>query len=137
MLDLHRKESILGETKGISIPKSELLTFNLSAPVDETIRLAKRNVDMLVQDVQMNSFTFDKFGKEDIKALKFSPDSFIQIAIQMAFIRYEYRLFFCIFLINLLLIGYMDILPPTMNLLPLEDFMEDEQKLFEVVYQRL
>jgi carnitine O-acetyltransferase len=37
----------------------------------------------------MNSFTFDKFGKEDIKALKFSPDSFIQIAIQMAFIRYE------------------------------------------------
>ena len=49
--------------------------------------MAKRNIDLLVNDVQMNSFTFNKFGKEDIKALKFSPDSFIQVAIQMAFIR--------------------------------------------------
>ncbi|XP_046459973.1 carnitine O-acetyltransferase-like isoform X1 [Daphnia pulex] len=83
----YAKGKTVDNNKGRSTPKSELLTFNLSASVDEAVRLAKRNVDILVQDVQMNSFTFDKFGKEDIKALKFSPDSFIQIAIQMAFIR--------------------------------------------------
>ncbi|XP_057381809.1 carnitine O-acetyltransferase-like [Daphnia carinata] len=68
-------------------PDCERLTFNLTPALEETVKLAKRNVDLLVQDVQMNSFSFDKFGKEDIKALKLSPDSFIQIAIQMAFIR--------------------------------------------------
>lgn len=87
--NLRRKGKTVDNDKERSTPKSELLTFNLSASVDEAVRLAKRNVDILVQDVQMNSFTFDKFGKEDIKALKFSPDSFIQIAIQMAFIRYD------------------------------------------------
>jgi carnitine O-acetyltransferase len=66
---------------------AERLRFNLSSSLQNAIESAKRNIDILIQDVEMNLFTFDKFGKEDIKALKFSPDSFIQIAIQMAFIR--------------------------------------------------
>lgn len=52
-----------------------------------------RNIDLLVEDVDLNSFSFDKFGKEEIKALKFSPDSFIQVALQMAFIRYFIRVY--------------------------------------------
>lgn len=76
------------ENNGRLTLNCEPLRFNLNANLGEAITLAKRNVDLLVQDVQMNSFTFKKFGKEDIKALKFSRDSFIQIAIEMAFIRY-------------------------------------------------
>lgn len=33
----------------------------------------------------MECFTFDKFGADDIKAIKQSPDSFIQIAMQVTF----------------------------------------------------
>ena len=62
---------------------AEKLRFNLTPGLQNAATFAKRNIDLLVQDVEMNSFTFNKFGKEDIKALKFSPDSFIQIAIQM------------------------------------------------------
>lgn len=73
---------------GARLPSDPVpLTFNVSNEVSSAIDLAKRNIDSLVLDLQMNSFAFDKFGKEDIKALKLSPDSFIQIAIQMAFMR--------------------------------------------------
>jgi len=33
----------------------------------------------------MECFTFDKFGTDAIKAIKLSPDSFIQIAMQVTF----------------------------------------------------
>lgn len=33
----------------------------------------------------MECFTFDKFGADAIKAIKLSPDSFIQIAMQVTF----------------------------------------------------
>jgi len=33
----------------------------------------------------MDCFTFDKFGADAIKAIKLSPDSFIQIAMQVTF----------------------------------------------------
>ena len=65
----------------------EQLSFNLTADLVKDIESAKRNMDALVADVDMNCFSFDPFGKEDIKALKFSPDSFIQVALQTAFIR--------------------------------------------------
>ena len=67
--------------------KTERLAFNLTSELSGILEQAKRNIDMLAQDVDLNLFRFDRFGKEDIKALKMSPDSFIQIAIQMAFIR--------------------------------------------------
>lgn len=119
----------------------ERLNFNLSAALKEVVTLAKRNVDVLVQDVQMNSFTFDKFGKEDIKALKLSPDSFIQIAIQMAFIRYCCR--FSIYsqkmylTIIWLALGCMDILLPITNLLPPENSTAEERRPSEAVFQKL
>lgn len=83
----YAQEKTLRDDERHLTPHCERLTFNLTSALEEAVMLAKRNVDQLVQDVQMNSFSFDKFGKEDIKALKLSPDSFIQIAIQMAFIR--------------------------------------------------
>ncbi|KAI9555588.1 hypothetical protein GHT06_018103 [Daphnia sinensis] len=86
IVNFAQEKTLHGDDRRLT-PDCECLTFNLTPALDEAVMLAKRNVDLLVQDVQMNSFSFDKFGKEDIKALKLSPDSFIQIAIQIAFIR--------------------------------------------------
>ena len=41
----------------------------------------------LIDDLDMACFTFRKYGREFIKQAKFSPDSFIQMAIQCAFFR--------------------------------------------------
>jgi len=67
--------------------KIQHLAFNIDSEMLDVIQVAKGNIDLLVEDIEINSFKFDTFGKEDIKALKMSPDSFIQIAIQMAFIK--------------------------------------------------
>lgn len=37
----------------------------------------------------MECFTFDKFGADAIKAIKQSPDSFIQIAMQVTFFKLQ------------------------------------------------
>lgn len=42
----------------------------------------------LVDNLELNCFTFNDFGKEFVKSQKYSPDSFIQIAMQYAFYRY-------------------------------------------------
>ena len=39
----------------------------------------------LSDNIDMECFTFDKFGADAIKAIKLSPDSFIQIAMQVTF----------------------------------------------------
>lgn len=83
-----RKGRIIKEDEATSALRLDRLSFNLTRELIEAVGLAMRNVDLLVEDVDLNSFVFDKFGKEEIKALKFSPDSFIQVALQMAFIRY-------------------------------------------------
>lgn len=41
----------------------------------------------LAADLELNCFTFGTFGKEFIKSQKLSPDSFIQMAMQLAFYR--------------------------------------------------
>nr|CAG4646179.1 EOG090X04D9 [Macrothrix elegans] len=87
MLDFARKHTVdHNEVRRLS-SEPTLLTFNISEEISDAIELAKRNVDLLVQDIQMNFFTFDSFGVTEIKALNLSPDSFIQIAMQMAFMR--------------------------------------------------
>jgi len=81
-----KKSNELSGGEGVVL-KSEILPFNLTSELKNAVELAKRNIDSLSLELDLNMFTFEKFGIEDIKALKFSPDSFIQIAIQMAFIR--------------------------------------------------
>ena len=85
---LSRQNKTLAVQSNLPVSKIEPLTFNINSEVFDIIQIAKENIDLLVQDVEISSFTFDAFGKEDIKALNMSPDSFIQIAIQMAYIKY-------------------------------------------------
>jgi Choline/Carnitine o-acyltransferase len=41
----------------------------------------------LVDDLNLQFYSFDKFGKNALKAHKLSPDAFIQIAFQLAYYR--------------------------------------------------
>ncbi|XP_032683795.1 carnitine O-acetyltransferase-like isoform X2 [Odontomachus brunneus] len=66
-------------------PRPELLKFEINDAIERAIEKATITVDKLSDDIDMECFTFDKFGADAIKAIKFSPDSFIQIAMQVTF----------------------------------------------------
>ncbi|XP_013181171.1 PREDICTED: carnitine O-acetyltransferase-like isoform X1 [Papilio xuthus] len=75
-------------TESSSSPKDPVkLNFNVSSDVVDMISTAKTNVDKLVADLELNCFTFDKYGKNFIKSQKLSPDSYLQMAMQYAFYR--------------------------------------------------
>ncbi|KAF2897173.1 hypothetical protein ILUMI_09001 [Ignelater luminosus] len=63
------------------------LPFKISNDLNTAIATAKTNIDKLVNNFELNCFSFDKYGKDFVKSQKFSPDSFIQIALQYAFYR--------------------------------------------------
>ncbi|EFN86319.1 carnitine O-acetyltransferase isoform X2 [Harpegnathos saltator] len=66
-------------------PRPELLKFETNDAIECAIEKATITVNKLSNDIDMECFTFDKFGADAIKAIKLSPDSFIQIAMQVTF----------------------------------------------------
>ncbi|KAF5291724.1 hypothetical protein FQR65_LT11418 [Abscondita terminalis] len=63
------------------------LPFQLNDDINKNIKISAANVDKLVKDFQLLCFKFEMYGKEFIKMQKLSPDSYIQMAMQMAFYR--------------------------------------------------
>ena len=63
------------------------LNFVLPAEIDPYIGKAKDHMKALQEDLQMKVLSFNSFGKGKIKTFKLSPDSFVQMAIQLAFYR--------------------------------------------------
>uniref|UniRef100_A0A672Z9S3 Carnitine O-acetyltransferase b n=1 Tax=Sphaeramia orbicularis TaxID=375764 RepID=A0A672Z9S3_9TELE len=76
------KESPSGPT---AMPKK--LYFYIDKEIKRDIELAKQNLDILINDLDVNVFNFKKFGKELPKKHKMSPNSFIQVALQLAYYR--------------------------------------------------
>lgn len=70
-----------------SFDKPTLLSFNPNPELVESIQKASSNIDKLAGDIDMSYLHFTNYGKNFIKTQKFSPDSFIQMAIQLAFYR--------------------------------------------------
>lgn len=68
-----------------SLPKK--LRFNLSDETLRDIEEAERDLEILINDLELSSFTFETYGKDFIKSMKLSPDSFIQMAIQLAYFK--------------------------------------------------
>ncbi|XP_015604100.1 carnitine O-acetyltransferase isoform X2 [Cephus cinctus] len=71
--------------------RAELLKFELNDNLEVAMEKAARRVEGISQDIDMECFTFMDFGADTIKKLKLSPDSFIQIAMQVAFYRTHKR----------------------------------------------
>lgn len=70
-----------------SFGKPQMLNFKSSPQLEEWIRIATNNIDKLAVEIDMGHLIFTDYGKNFIKAQKFSPDSYIQMAIQFAFYR--------------------------------------------------
>ncbi|XP_052756862.1 carnitine O-acetyltransferase-like isoform X2 [Galleria mellonella] len=77
------------EGKSVSAsPKPPVpLKFNVTNEVSALIRTANESLDRLVSNLELNCFTYDKYGKNFIKSQKLSPDSYLQMAMQYAFYR--------------------------------------------------
>ncbi|XP_058805057.1 carnitine O-acetyltransferase-like isoform X2 [Phymastichus coffea] len=65
--------------------KAEHLSFEIDKSLEISMEKAKTSVDKLSQDIDMECFIFDDFGANEIKKNKLSPDSFIQIAMQLTY----------------------------------------------------
>ncbi|GFS32173.1 carnitine O-acetyltransferase [Nephila pilipes] len=88
----------LDRTKGnkwlpsTSVEEPKKLRFKLSDDTMKDIDEAERDLQILVDDLEMSCFDYDAYGKEFIKSQKLSPDSYIQMAIQLAFYNIVYHL---------------------------------------------
>ncbi|XP_060135292.1 carnitine O-palmitoyltransferase 1, muscle isoform [Zootoca vivipara] len=76
------------------IPVPQRLTWDISEECSKAIELSYRVARTLADDVDFHSFCFTDFGKGRIKKCRTSPDSFIQIALQLAHFRDKGR--FCL-----------------------------------------
>eukprot|EP00058_Branchiostoma_floridae_P008199 XP_002593687.1 hypothetical protein BRAFLDRAFT_107668 [Branchiostoma floridae] len=75
------------EVKGPSVQpmEPERLFFSLNDSVLEAIDNAKQNLDIQVQDLDLHLVMFKTYGKDFPKSQRLSPDSYIQMAMQLAF----------------------------------------------------
>ncbi|XP_051166865.1 carnitine O-acetyltransferase-like [Leptopilina boulardi] len=70
-------------------PQGEELNFELNDKIEEAIKEATTVVDYYSENIDMECFTFKDFGSDEIKKWKLSPDSFIQIAMQVTFYKLQ------------------------------------------------
>ncbi|KAJ8366304.1 hypothetical protein AAFF_G00362980 [Aldrovandia affinis] len=69
----------------LQMPKK--LYFYIDPEIKRDIEHAKQNLDILINDLDLRCFTFWRFGKEFPKQINLSPNSFIQVALQLAYYR--------------------------------------------------
>lgn len=53
----------------------------------QDIKNARADLKKLADDLELSLYTYEKYGKDFVKSCNLSPDSFIQMAIQLAFFR--------------------------------------------------
>ncbi|XP_073700682.1 carnitine O-acetyltransferase b [Garra rufa] len=71
----------------VPLPMPKKLYFYINSEIKWDLEMAKQNLDILINDLDIKCFNFQRFGKEFVKQLKLSPNSFIQLAIQLAYYR--------------------------------------------------
>ncbi|KAI8427768.1 hypothetical protein MSG28_002190 [Choristoneura fumiferana] len=81
------QDKAAGRSPSSSPKPPKLMNFNVNTEVADMIRTAKGSLDKLVQNLELNCFTFERYGKNFIKSQKLSPDSYLQMAMQYAFYR--------------------------------------------------
>ncbi|XP_043939136.1 carnitine O-acetyltransferase-like [Protopterus annectens] len=71
----------------IPLPLPQKLYFYITPEIKRDIEHAKQNLDILINDLDISCFIFRNFGKSFPKKNDLSPDSFIQVALQLAYFR--------------------------------------------------
>ncbi|XP_042305048.1 carnitine O-acetyltransferase-like [Sceloporus undulatus] len=69
----------------LQLPKK--LYFYFTPEIKRDIEHAKQNLDILITDLDISCFTYRGFGKELLKHHRLSPDSVLQVALQLAYYR--------------------------------------------------
>lgn len=69
----------------LQLPKK--LYFYFTPEIKRDIEHAKQNLDILITDLDISCFTYRRFGKELLKRQGLSPDSVLQVALQLAYYR--------------------------------------------------
>ncbi|TWW81966.1 choline O-acetyltransferase-like [Takifugu flavidus] len=86
----------LSKTAGASgvrdLPPPRRLLWKSNPQIHALISASGDRLDRLVNNLDMDVFTFKAYGKEFIKKQKMSPDAFIQVALQLAFFKCHGRL---------------------------------------------
>ncbi|XP_062904015.1 carnitine O-acetyltransferase-like [Mobula hypostoma] len=76
----------------IPLPLPKKLYFYITSDIKRDIEHAKQNLDILVNDLDISCFTYRNFGKDFPKKHGMSPDSFVQMALQLAYFRMYHEL---------------------------------------------
>ncbi|KAG7261893.1 hypothetical protein CRUP_006309 [Coryphaenoides rupestris] len=71
----------------VPLPMPRKLYFYIDPDIKRDIEHAKQNLDILINDLDVNVFNFRQFGKELPKQHGFSPNAFIQVALQLSYYR--------------------------------------------------
>uniref|UniRef100_A0AAQ5ZF64 Choline/carnitine acyltransferase domain-containing protein n=1 Tax=Amphiprion ocellaris TaxID=80972 RepID=A0AAQ5ZF64_AMPOC len=71
----------------VPLPMPKKLYFHIDREIKRDIEHAKQNLDILINDLDVHVFNFKRFGKELPKQHKLSPNSFIQVALQLTYYR--------------------------------------------------
>ncbi|XP_024141426.1 choline O-acetyltransferase [Oryzias melastigma] len=74
------------------LPPPKRLQWKSDHQIQALIEAAGNRLQRLVNNLDMDVFTFKAYGKEYIKKQKVSPDAFIQVAMQLAFFKCRGRL---------------------------------------------
>ncbi|XP_067133125.1 carnitine O-acetyltransferase-like [Centruroides vittatus] len=68
-------------------PEPQEIIFNINDDILNDIERAKENVDKCCEDADLSCLAFPNYGSQFLKSKKISTDSFIQMALQLAFYR--------------------------------------------------
>ena len=63
------------------------MEWNLDSRLKRSIEAAKRSTETSSKDIVLKRRPFKNFGKTDIQKLKVNPDTFVQMALQLAYFR--------------------------------------------------
>ncbi|KAK3595681.1 hypothetical protein CHS0354_026899 [Potamilus streckersoni] len=74
-------------TSKCDLPYPRRLQWNILPEVVQEIEAAAVSLDSLIDDLDFSILTFDHFGREFPKSQNMSPDSFIQLALQLTYYR--------------------------------------------------
>ena len=75
------------ESSVLALPPPKHLQFNITDHTLSDIKKASKELDDLIKQLNLTQVDYVDYGKDFVKSMKLSPDSYIQIALQLAYFR--------------------------------------------------